>query len=1186
MNVQNVLMGCVALAGVVLPSVLSAETVARALVVPSGGATVHVYNISDTGAWASAKEFCKKRSTYPIRRAQCVNGIVYVMEATSGSPGVGGYVYRYRADGTFIDEYLSFDGSADGMIVTPDSHYLFVGNNEGTYVGRLMRYDMVKGEWKADFAQFGSSVGFMRQMYTDNSGNLYVANRAGSGFIYRFDIEHDGDPYSQNKYEARSEAFDLVGAVCWDPATDRIYGGGRQDIAAFDVDLKTVVAKKTVPEAIAWFYASAVIDGKVYFGSFQRELVYCVNPEDCSTTVVLNGKFDSISDFPVFENSRWSLDDAAGAAVGEGKVFLQGGARLGATGVSGNSLCLAEETACAELGDTQDLLGKTDDFAVSFNVLLPAKVGATEERILFSNDAGQGGALSVLVRTDNTLGLSYRATSGGTPVELTTEAVVADGAWHHIGLVRTAETSLALLMDGAVVGTATLSAGDPVSRAVNWHLGSKAGEDGGFAGAGAFFDELLVFGADNMPLKSDWTRLAGAKAGAAVPTVPAAPTREAAALDATFGTEIVHAFADDAPLGAPNLFKAADGAWYVAVDRGNAKTANGQKTEIWKSADDCVTWTKFDEIAASSVSLFHLPNSTALSALGMEGYRRCVIWTYDASKVAGERWTEVAAYAATEDIEIAPGPVTHDFGRISRPVAFRDDVFTQTPRFGFLRFAFSSGSFGKTDLIVVNNNILNQTFSVYSTVRKVWPGTAVFPPNGDAVAYDQVGFLLPIEHDVPRGANYIAGAESGLFAGMYDWNGDASACYLKNRVNGLTFPGAGHPFAAFYDAESQRYYALTTPGRRNRLALYASEDLRAWRPCGTVAESAEGAVGYVAPAVVVDGDDLVVACGVACDDGAAGPRSTDDANYLAVRRIANFRTAYVPEKPDWKRMVVSDSSGNMLQSYWRSKSGEWLSDKVFETGESNLGGQKFTGPKVVSVHGRDIYVACGVKDVIVKVFKFSRKGAFRRVYVAPDGVTGAAVAMAVSPDGATLYVSASDSDATKVWKVDTASGTWSNFVTDETRLATVNHLAVGPDGDVYTANYQKAGEESGNVNRWKADGTFVGKICTVGVNATGLALDETGENIYCAGVRGTIDKVELATGVKTRFSDYYVSSVTPAYELCCFEGKLYVTATYGWVYAYDLETGKQVEPVGAMFGAHGISVRDFDVNAGLLLLVK
>ena len=1182
---------CVAAGAALAALTGSAETVARALVkiAGSGNSQLFVYNISDTGEWTQNKVFCNQRSSYGIRRAQCVNGIVYVMEAASGASGVGGYIYRYRADGTFIDQYLSFDGSADGMVVTPDAHYLFVANNEdNTYKGRLMRYDMVKNEWKVDYG-FSSSA-FMRQMCTDDAGHLYVANR-NSPRVYKFDIEHEGEKYTDSNYEARSESLDLVGAVCWDPATDRVYSGGRTTIRSCDSDLKTL-AQATVPTAFEWFYASAVINGKVYFGSYQTPALYLVDPDDCSTTkVTVDGatdkyKYDHIADFPILEKSRWAFDDAAGVAVGAEKVYLQGGARFGATGVRGNSLCLGSETARAELGGTQELLGKTGDFAVSFNVLLPAKDDATDARVLFSNDIGQGGALSVFAATDNTLGLSYRATSGGIPVELTTDAVVADGTWHHIGLVRKAETSLALLMDGENVGTATLTAGDPISRAVNWHLGSKASEDGGFAGAGAFFDELRVFEPSNMPLASDWLRLSGERTGAAMPTVPSAPTREAAALDPAFGTEITHAFADDAPLGAPNLFKAKDGTWYVAVDRNNAKTAVGQKTEIWKSTDNCTTWTKFDEIAASSVSLFHLPNSTALSAIGMEGYRRCVVWTCDESKDAGERWTEVAAYAATEDIEIAPGPVTYDFGRISRPVAFRDDVFTPTPRFGFLRFAYASGAFGTIDLTVGNNCFHQSTYAVYSTIRKVRPASTVFAPNGDAVAYDSVAFLVPIEHGVPDGANYIAGVESCLYASMYDWYGDGGACRQNGRVSGLTFPGAAHEFAMFHDATTARYYALTTPGKRNRLALYSSEDLRAWRPCGTVAESEEGAVGYVAPAVVVDGDDLVVAYGVACADGAGGPRSTDGANYIAVRRIANFRTAYVPEKPDWKRMIVVDAAGTMLQSYWRSASGEWLSDKLLVASAGTLGGEKFEGPRIVSVSGRDIYVACGVRDTIVKIFKFSRRGGFRRVYVAPDGVKGPEVAMAVSPDGATLYVSASSSDATKVWKVDTASGTWSEFVTDATRLATVNHLAVGPDGDVYTANYGSAEGSNGNVNRWKADGTFVGRVCSVGINATGMAIDEAGEYIYCAGVRGSIDKVELATGTKTRFSDYYNGSVTPAYELSCFEGKLYVSATYGWVYAYDLETGKIVEPVGAMYSAHGIAVRDLDVDGGMLLLVR
>ena len=773
-----------------------------------------------------------------------------------------------------------------------------------------------------------------------------------------------------------------------------------------------------------------------------------------------------------------------------------------------------------------------------------------------------------------------------------TDAIVADGFWHHVALARRGG-SLELWLDGELAGAVSVGSA-AIAQDMNWHLGCSGEEEIGFIGAGAFMDEMTLYA--DAPLAGEMPGLASKYSSGALPAPPAASSAVPAAMPVAYGTQIAHAAATDAPLGNPHFFIASDGTYWVAADRANGSAAADQLTTFWTSADRGATWTQAGTLAAGSVSLFE--SGGALCAMGMkvqtgtylDGCKTCAIWSY-----ADGAWTERCAYASPDAVYMSPCDVVVTDGRAGKPVSAHSTPNTGSSRVAYLAFPANGTTFGAPFRYESSSALLeDRDLSSCSTVYRMLPGCAVVMANGECAHYVPI-----VDDDHPR-IKAVRNAERVWCEKLVSSSSEANGYTRHSNCHNQMLRGGSKPFDIKYDAQSGLYWALTVPATntseiaerkayniRNVLALYASEDLETWMPCGTVAVAGGvDATGFNGPSFKIYGDDLGVVVGVSCDDGAGGSRSTAHNTYLAFRRIANFRTAFAPKRPGNCRMLVADMKHSMVYSVWRDDAdGEWYDAGLLLDPEKRYGGILGFSPMLMAAHRYRVYIATR-ESRPTAILSFSNQGRFRGILRAPDGVYGDITGIAVSPDGKALYVSA-DMPSSTIYRVDVSRGEWTPFI-DCSAGNPVNkpyRLATGPDGSLYVGNYGPVGARFG-VNRYDSSGNFVSQMYNCQYSVTGLAVDEDGRYLYVGHARGSIYRIDIATGDATQICDRHVNLVSPVVSLHVFDGRLYATSSWGWTYAIDLETLEETAPVGTHFGGYGITVLDAGLRRGFLLQLK
>ncbi len=118
----------------------------------------------------------------------------------------------------------------------------------------------------------------------------------------------------------------------------------------------------------------------------------------------------------------------------------------------------------------------------------------------------------------------------------------------------------------------------------------------------------------------------------------------------------------------------------------------------------------------------------------------------------------------------------------------------------------------------------------------------------------------------------------------------------------VDFPGGAKKFSIRFDPQTRLYWSVVTPvhpeerssrapgGIRNALALSSSPDLRNWTLRTWLACHRDVVrVGFQYVDWLFEGDDLLVLCRTAYDDGLGGAHNNHDANFLTFHRIGNFR---------------------------------------------------------------------------------------------------------------------------------------------------------------------------------------------------------------------------------------------------------------------------------------------------------
>ena len=1178
---------------------LRAEVVANVLV--TTGSSVKLYSVGDSDEWTLIREICSLNYTFSAVEHE---GVIYVSTSTYQYDGSSGTVKMYSIRGEHLGDLPPCEFLCCKLAVSPDGRYLFAGNGSGSgsNTGCIYRYDFSSGTWTKFLRGINACI---RGLTFDNSGHMFVGNRAQSSYGYKWDTADSDLPLVGVASASVSVTGSGMDFVCplYMHTDGYIYWAGRGGLFGR--------FKPDGSEKVAWngdykgwsFNGIMVLNGKVHVGTFNATGGYALwrQTEPGATTFEMalgtgsSVSYYDISEVKAYPTTTLPFTGSTGSSVLSGTagctVWPQGGACGGAVGVSGTSLCFTGGCSRAEIANSKLLVPATSDFAAMFWVGMPAAGSATGGRVLFSNDVGQNGALSLMADPDgghlNKLGLKFTPDVSSTPVTLATDAVIADGNWHHVAVVRREGTSLELWLDGVRTGIVAVAASDAVARDWNWRLGSSGNGSDGFIGAGAFIDEFSLYDT-SIPLPGQMAGIAAAYSPGAIPSVPSPSAAEPSAMPAAYGTEIARSpGASGAPLANPNLLKASDGSWWIAAGTADGQAADAV-TRFWRSNDDGATWTADAAVAleASGVSLFESGNS--LCAIGMNAadcLHTCSVWV-----LSDGEWSEQAAYTNDSPMFAGAGAVAVVNGRVCKAVSLLARPYSSGHRLGCMSFSVDGVAFGSPNLTV---NTEAQIMGQYDTIVEAIPGIAVEIPSAKSTVSDNMAILSPIVDGDRTDILSVRGIEREFGILM-----QSSASGMNRRdVRNCMFRGGAKSFDVKYDEASGLYWALTVAVTntaeyasrradtvRNALALYASPDLETWMPCGVVAVSGDvDATGFNGPAFTIDGDDLVVAVGVSCDNGAGGPRTTAHNAYIAFRRIANFRTAYEPVKPGRMRMLTCNYARGCVDSAWYDDaSGEWYAAGVF----CNV-----TVPQNIVAFRDRVYVSIQGGNP-TRVNEYSNTGRLRRTLTAPAefGMSGSTVALALSPDGNVLYVSAPDSQADKIYKVDLASGEWSLLV-QNSKIYKPNRLATGPDGSLYAGNYMAlVGTSTCLVNRFDAEGNWISSPYSgysQGGPISGMALD--GGYLYMSWVHGKINRIDLETSEYVMMCDRRIEAVSTAFATTIFNGRLYVTSTWGWVDSFDLETFERHSPVASRPSSNsslGIAIVDVEWRRGSSIHIR
>jgi 6-phosphogluconolactonase (cycloisomerase 2 family) len=221
--------------------------------------------------------------------------------------------------------------------------------------------------------------------------------------------------------------------------------------------------------------------------------------------------------------------------------------------------------------------------------------------------------------------------------------------------------------------------------------------------------------------------------------------------------------------------------------------------------------------------------------------------------------------------------------------------------------------------------------------------------------------------------------------------------------------------------------------------------------------------------------------------------------------------------PDGKHVYVAASDDNALAVFSRNAASGALTflDAVWDT-DAGVGGLDGAYSAAVSPDGKHVYVAANDEGALSVFSRDATSGALTFVEVERDGVSGVdglsgARAVALSPDGAHVYVAAYYDDALAVFSRNATSGalTFVGALKDSDPglegLDRAASVSVSPDGaHVYAAAYGDDGVAAFSRNAASGALTFVGAVLDgePGVYALGgaksVALSPDGVHVYAA----------------------------------------------------------------------------------------
>ena len=1215
---------------------VQAETVTNtyALVAGWGNANVNLYKVGDDGLkWSfirTVRAASDGKTTW-VSDAVRVGDVVYVLDMINEVTTSERFIRKYALDGSgYLGDLTSLgtDREAGCMCLSSDGQSLYVGYTFRTAAGKVDKVSLADGTVTKDFA---IGLGAIRQLATDGKGHLYAGNRGGALSIVS---ETDGRVLTTVAGDAsgtQGVAYDPINDCCWWSKSNA------SNYGTFSfAEPSTVTMGLSLTDG-AWgahCFAVATLDGLPYFGSFTDKKIYR-RAADGTIAAITDGAGNAIT-YPVsICGLTFFREEVEGKDVARVYVTLPGTGvktylvnnknewRFEGTFVANAAGKMDRPVAFHKAGDFFYACDQHEDKQLGyFSVSRFDAWGAFHGRIVDKCMLTAPKADNMTVSPDGKY-LYVSCFNGGSLLRVST----ADGTVESFTTTDVSNSRGACTSSDGTIFVA--NRGKSAATAYDPRTGETKGSYGRVGASGVFCDDEagLVYVSDNdatgnvsvynrdgssagVALTGTGNCMAIAKVngrivfgnwtGAIMTYEPGSGVTTPTTVLSGLGN-IQHLYVEPIvedtrvrPDGRTISFSAPEtGDWYVARDEGLGVANAAEKTTVWKSTDKGQTWSEQAVIAGVlRPSVYTCSGRTILFGEKVRASESgpLVVTAYE---LKDGNWTPYVESFGVGAVR-APGAAARlSGGVVAMPRMFggvRPFVPTTSGRVRkFGAFSLLDPSRNNPDPCFAMENVVLSDY--FGNANATWrdeknPLDALAEGTAVALPSDGVAMLLP---NVQRRSATADRLSEECVLVSTNWaagNGPTIVGWAK-------LPGGSKPLAAFWDAPSACYWAVTTPetnmthilmsepnDTRNVLALYASENLFDWRSAGVIrAEGTPETVAFDRPCAAADGDDLVLVYKSAGASSASGVTALTADGGLVFQRVANFRTRKPSFAKDAEILLSANYTLSQVDRYVKDPAtGAWRSDGVFASGRQrdnsfvNLVG-------MASACGR-VYVA----SETVGVFEFTLKGRCSRLFAKPEGHNVDAIV--VSSDGRTAWVTDCTSNSSAVMKLDLETGAWT--ILCEIANGMPRALAVAKDGSFYVGC--RALAATGNIRHYTADGTSYETLDLGFGDVISLALNEEDDVLYCGSRYGRVVKVELTNGNRqTELTSSGLTLENGAFSILPKGDTLYcVDGTAAIQYALDANEANQL-PVplvgGGLFLGRSTFV-DTSYKRGFLLLVR
>ena len=1130
MNMKAPAFVCIALASYAL----CASTTYKVWTIHESNAIREWSVVDDNGNWTWTETGGISTGNCTKPRAACAGqNEIFVADDT-------GKIVKYDTDGTYKGTIATGLPQPQSICLSPDKTTLYLASLASGKIG-IHRYPLADFSSGGEYIMKGTySLNGPRHIFFGEDGLLYVCSRASgdaaNSGVQAFDVS-GASPVLKTWYFPKwnNQTQSNNGSCCLDIANGQLV---MQQTAAgalvFDyVAPENATGEQVFPTAsattaLATSFGSISLGGTLFAANYDGSTVannkiVMMDSDGSFTNVSATCSVKALRSFvdvtsAIDESAlgqlkvRWLLDESSyatvfkstsGADVGRYDIIPRRWIHGGVTGVSGNGLWFRGDDSRLEFLDSKDMVPASGDFSIVLWVGFPESVGRMRN-ILNNNNNGQG-RFALLALSDHKARAFIGYSAGN--IQLTGSSSISDGCWHQIAFVRR-DAKAELWVDGKKEAEDDFPDDRLLATGRNWASGQIAINNNEKTGK-MFLDEIAIYSAALS--KSDIQTLYDTSApdGAAelpVPTEPSMPMENLSAA-AAYGTMVEHVNALDGRIGAPALFIDGGGTYWLAHDYGREELKPDNNTVVLKSSDRGATWAiaGSNEVTAAS---FFMPDGCDSPALAGLKNGNVSTFCFGATSDNGRSYV-----SSTFNF-----PSPHIGGWHPQSLVCWSNKWYVSAQSGWCAFAVSAGVLGA---------VARAAYSVPNTFTGTgWGGTGagVIGIRPDGAGLDM----------------FVSETPSSTWT-------TAAETVVKMRITAAgaatvarpPFPGGMKPVGMAYDSVGKKWWAAVVPDRRathvagttpaeNRrvLALYASKNLDAWEfVTDVIADVGTTAgVAFNDPAIAFDGNDLVLAFGLAAPDGDIGPRGTES-NYLVVRKVANFRSLPCGGGTATTTIYVVHGSPAYVGRYsWCADTGELLDGGIFASGTH--GGQSMQALYGIAATRNRLFTSSSSASKPY-VWEFNRKtGEFVRLLNFGSQIQD----IAVSPNGRWLFATDVNSQK-RIYRCDTSSGTISVFTESKANggLADVSRGMVAfDDGSLAFVNRQKIAD-GGGLFRADESGGLIGKLADIG-NAQALWYSSktdtyhvhTIDKEYCTVANGTKTTLCNSTGVA------YVFSIVPA----------------------------------------------------------